>query len=290
MRRLLFLLTLSLGSSAFGRVHMFSGSYYDEKIEKHKLKPLVESSYWKDHPGSLPYSKCRITAIDGRKKIGEKLEFIVGASTYDGPYTVFCYSEKLRVAYMIPIELANDRSVGLAVNLSEIRVLSGRLRDVKGHKLSEIFGKYKGFNGGIGIVGSVSGAVLKNENDIMMTLNESGSIGLVELSLAYRKIHVQSRPLIETEIYTDDFLAKRHALMTEAGRSLQEVLQEGDFEQRMQRLENERQLLDNWPEAKKYHHLSTYWIHNLTPEGKNPQNRFQELSKDFMDSLEFKKS
>lgn len=289
MRGLLLLMTFAFGGIAIGRVHVFSGSYFDEKIEKHKLRPLVESSFWAQNPGVLPYSKCRITAVDGRKKIGEKLEFIVSDSTYDGPYTVFCYSEGLHLAYMIPIDLSNDRSVGLSINFSEVRLVSGHLRDVKGHKLSEIFGKYKGFNGGIGVIASAAGAVLKNSADVMMTLNESGSLGLVEFSLAYRKVHVNSRGLVETELYSDDFLAKRHALAEEVGRPLEDVLAEGKFEERLRKLENERQLLNNWPDSKKFHHLSRYWVHNLTLKGQESPSRFQELDAAFTDSLEFRK-
>ena len=78
------------------------------------------------------------------------------------------------------------------------------------------------------------------------------SRSLIKASIASRQLHIESRALLETEIYSPYYLQKRQELLLQADKPEQKGLHRKQFEQKMQELESKRQELETWPESKKY--------------------------------------
>ncbi len=247
-------LALCLGSST-----LHAKNPLEEWIEKYELKPLAESEYWKQNPGVLPYDECKLVSANGTRVHGHRHETLVGVSKYKEPFTLFCFSKKLKVGFQIPLDFRKEYSVGLAINWDLYHYASGHMRHLDAKNAQDLFGTYKGFSGGIGVGISVSGAILRHSG-IAMTLNESGSATLVHVAASYRSLTLDSRRLIEGEIYSPYYLEKEAELREATHTPVSEI---EDLDKFFAMVKDASTELNNWPDSKKFTSTFRYWIHHL---------------------------
>ena len=120
------------------------------------FKPLTGSQWAKDNPGLLPYEKCIIRAQYERAGLWSDSggSLIYGEHYYfhDIRPRLYCWSEKLDLAFAIPIELGTLRHFGL--NLDTSMIDNNRKMTVtrlQGRSVADFLSKFSGAEIGFGI-------------------------------------------------------------------------------------------------------------------------------------------
>ncbi len=260
------LFVLSLGSSLlYGGKSGLNGKTKLEKfVEEHELEPLAESEYWRQHPGVLPYEECKVVAWDGSRVLGHNGEWMLGVTRHKSkkrPFSLFCFSKKLQLAFQVPIDLQKDLSVGFGVSFDIRHITSGHMRNLDGKKVSDLFGTFMGAKAGVGVGVALAGAVL-SKNDMWLTLNEIGSLTLLKLSAGFRRVHVVSRPLDEFEYHSPYYLEKLSELLSASNTPARDVENIDEF---LSVVYAEKDRLMTLPDSQKYSHTYKFWIHHLKP-------------------------
>ncbi len=302
MRVLGFLLFLGLSSSIFANP-------IEDLISEWELEPLAGSSFAKENPGVLPYEECKILRADGRRVRGHEITAGMRFYVYRDKFSLFCFSKTLKIGYQIPLKLEKDVTIGVALGLGLLLFSSGHVRNLDGKKLTELYGDFKGFSGGLGLGSSVSGALLRH-NGIFLSLNESGGINS-EVKAAFRKVHVGTRVLEHKEVYQRSYYERVKNLVESAKQNEQNILMGKDLTANRKELEEQRTFLLNIPDSQKYNSTWKFWIHHLVEDrydsvcqtvsrhrpAQVPCSKsqieyakyFGDLDYEFLDTLKFKK-
>jgi hypothetical protein len=242
---------------------VFASNRIEKLIFDYDLKPLAESDYWKEHPNELPYDECKLFAADGSRVQGNSWGLpIVQYTSHRQEFTLFCFSTKEKLAFQLPITLDKDYKFGLTVGANPVTYTKGHARGLHKKKLTDLFGNFKGFSGSLGFITSASGAFMRH-NGITLSLNESGGVTLLDFGASIRVVHVGPRVLNEEEVYSAYFLDKRDALQEAAQTKVADIYSNGDTDDYIAKLEEERIELSNWEDSRKYSSTWKYWIHHL---------------------------
>lgn len=230
-------------------------SVISQLIDAHKLQPLNASRYWRENPGSLPYSQCILTDTKGNWEAESRASLLYGRSFRAASGQIlFCYSDLEQTAFMIPLKCTQVYSYGLSLTLAHRRI-SSKLVKLREASADQIFGDYSGFGAGIGMIASVSGARLKNsKNSIELHISSFISPGIIDVFLAYRQVSIVPRALHDFEVY------------------------------RMNSLDSS----DRHSDSKNFTRTAAYWIHTLVP-GFGEQHFFVNLEYEWLAHLKFVK-
>ncbi|NRA45658.1 MAG: hypothetical protein HRU09_11940 [Oligoflexales bacterium] len=244
------------------------GSVIGELIDRYGLIPLQESRYWQENPNSLPYSQCILTDSKGNWEVGTQASLVYGRffRQADGQ-TLFCMSDLEQTAFMIPVQSCNAYSCGLSITLAPFRKINTKFVKLRDLSPVDLFGTYSGLGGGFGMLTSLSGAILKhNNNAIEIHTNSFLSPGIIDVSLAYKKVEIQPRGLHDFEVYRLDYLHSLEGLK-EVNESIENNQLIGDnFRQKILKRQSKKLLdLENLSHSKRFARISKYWIHNLNP-------------------------
>ena len=162
-----------------------------------ELQPLLGSRWAASHPGLLPYEKCE---LEGHS-IDMLFTTVLGVTQASpgGPYYLKCASKKLNLAYKIPVLL--DNLVNVRINIAGLVFdefpTKISVKGLKGNKLENFIGKYKGMTVGGGPFFGGFGRFLSNEFGIKLRTRgwEVGSIVRLEGSRANTRINTRLEPL-----------------------------------------------------------------------------------------------
>lgn len=292
-----FFVLMSLSTSVLANTRV------EDLIEDHNLRPLQETEYWRQNPNTLPYEKCEFVSPNHwlKTKKGIFAIFAKHADRYDDEnkqgVSLFCYSKKLQSAFQIPLAIEKDHAYGLALafDLSSDEV--GSMHSLDNRSLTDIFGKFKGFMGGIAFgLPFLGGDIAKLKNNGVKLYLMSISLAGFDVTFAKRHFHLGPRRLSYEEIYTQEYL-ERLALLIEARQErVAHVYRSGGTDIFLETLNQEGVSLHNLPENRKYIETSKFWIQYLQnfegiPEGGPYEHAkiFGHLDYDFMTSLKFKK-
>lgn len=262
-------------------------SIVEYKIRKHKLTPLADSDFWAANRGKLPYSKCLITSIYGNWEQANEGAFVFGGSSKKmRGQNVFCYSKKHHTGFMIPVQVIKDKNIGASLTISDYRAFRATVKKLKGKKLSRLYGKYSGIQGGLGLFITASGAALGN-NGVAMYVNTSLGGDLFDFSLAYRKLNLVPRKLYTSEIYSPDYLSKMNSAQRMVSLIQNNFSSQNNYYQEMMEQQYLKiQSIQSMSDSDKYNKMNRYWIHWLQDHAS-----FDSLTKDVsnsqMTSLEF---
>lgn len=256
---------------------LFAVNKIEKLIYKHDLEPLVESEYWKNNPGKLPYSKCKVFKYDGQRVEGHSYGFLVSGQHYDSSkeersqFTLFCYSKKERVAYQIPLAVDHDLSVGVVAAVSMVNFTSGRLMNLNNRSLMDIFGRYKGFKAGLGVGVGAEGSILKKRGDNIFFGVSQLSIGDLKVEAAYNRLHIGLRRLNEVEYYSHQFLERRALLIEAEQKNVAEINKNMGIDNFVAMIRDERARLESTPDDDKYSSTWRFWIHHLKSTAEEDQ-------------------
>ena len=262
-------------------------SIVEYKIRKHKLTPLADSDFWAANRGKLPYSKCLITSIYGNWEQANEGAFVFGGSSKKmRGQNVFCYSKKHHTGFMIPVQVIKDKNIGASLTISDYRAFRATVKKLKGKKLSRLYGKYSGIQGGLGLFITASGAALGN-NGVAMYVNTSLGGDLFDFSLAYRKLNLVPRKLYTSEIYSPAYLSKMNSAQRMVSLIQNNFSSQNNYYQEMMEQQYLKiQSIQSMSDSDKYNKMNRYWIHWLQDHAS-----FDSLTKDVsnsqMTSLEF---
>lgn len=170
--------------------------YHGEKIA---VTPLAGSEWAKEHPGQLPYERCFVTAW-GNNLGRTQYDYVIGGTAEDerrqAGYRLVCFSKKLGLGYMIPLELGDLTYWGLRANLPILPSFeldnSMKVDHLDGKKVSDIFGTYDGVEASISIIAGIGGHSLKNKHGVKIK-NLMGKFGIGGVTLSYAKMGVAPR-------------------------------------------------------------------------------------------------
>ncbi|MBI2603695.1 MAG: hypothetical protein HYW48_11645 [Deltaproteobacteria bacterium] len=169
-------------------------------LKKHRLDPYMTSQFAQEHPGIIPVTRCALTSAYGGLQSPDG-RFIYSDADREQKVVILCYAKKSRVGVLIPANAVRDRAVGLALAAftdENVPKLSGLDRV----RVNQIFGTYKGIQGGIGFLANAGGSALFKDG-IVMTITES-PIAVFSLNVSYRKIKVEPRQApLEAEWYSN---------------------------------------------------------------------------------------
>lgn len=262
-------------------------SIVEYKIRKHKLTPLADSDFWAANRGKLPYSKCLITSIYGNWEQANEGAFVFGGSSKKmRGQNVFCYSKKHHTGFMIPVQVIKDKNIGASLTISDYRAFRATVKKLKGKKLSRLYGKYSGIQGGLGLFITASGAALGN-NGVAMYVNTSLGGDLFDFSLAYRKLNLVPRKLYTSEIYSPAYLSKMNSAQRMVSLIQNNFSSQNNYYQEMMEQQYLKiQSIQSMSDSDKYNKMNRYWIHWLQDHAS-----FDSLTKDVsnsqMTTLEF---
>ncbi|OFZ82715.1 MAG: hypothetical protein A2583_05050 [Bdellovibrionales bacterium RIFOXYD1_FULL_53_11] len=136
-----------------------------------KYEPLVGSNWAQKHPGQLPYSSCYV--YNGENAVwGTSTSSLgYGVEKYQDMFdemVLVCFSKKLRLAYAIPVKFSIIQRGGLNVSIAgEVNLTSKTwMTRLGGKAVKDIFGRFKGGEYGLGVLGGFSYRKLKNKNGV----------------------------------------------------------------------------------------------------------------------------
>lgn len=139
------------------------------------VQPLNGSAWAKQNPGQLPYEKCRIVhnfGTAGLKPIwGEASPLLFygqeRVSDAFGTTALFCWSKKLKLGFSIPVQFSKIQRGGLDVAFGDMNFAAETwLSQLDGKSVQDLFGRYKGAEGGLGVVIGFNYRNLRNASGV----------------------------------------------------------------------------------------------------------------------------
>lgn len=269
MMRWIVLLLCSLSSVAFAKNNL------NKIIEKYDLQPLVDSSFWKEHPGILPYEECKLfKGTDGERTKEKSISLGFGGKKHGVDLSLFCYTKRHSLAFQVPLQIARDLSLGLNFDLS-VNAFKGALLNLHNKKLSDLFGYYEGANVFGKILVGVDLGLLKNEQHVLLFSNAMKGMGLSG-GFAGRVLKIDDRPLTYEEVYSQYYL-KRKADLDEALSVPPYIMSNKKVWEKIRRgVELENEELNALPDSRKFKKTWRFWIHHLK-EHRPPSQKFLDL-------------
>lgn len=200
-------------------LNAFASNIIEEKIKKHRLKPLQESTYWKEHPNQLPYEKCKLYKHSKKYNSSWNFSLIFHKFSHWNYYELFCYSKKLQTAFIIPVSTSapssqdpSPHTLGSLPLGVHYQVSKTELKKLDGHSLHKIFGKYRGFETSFGL-GVDAGTIHLRKDGIQLQTHHIGAT-LVELTMGYSFSYLRPEGTFQNRIFSK-FFRKRIQIVLE---------------------------------------------------------------------------
>jgi len=156
-----------------------------------EFRPLAGSEWAARHPGQLPYSRCELVH-DWKEALAGEAGLIVSIDRQAQPLrsssVLVCRSDKLKLAYTIPVEVSAGHGIGLTAGVSwGFARASFAGASLDRHHVSDLFGSYRGLSINLKfIIGA--GAQWLRHDGIRLHV---GNIGAgVELDLSGRSVKI----------------------------------------------------------------------------------------------------
>ena len=268
-----------------------SGTVIGDLIRRFDLVPLKRSKYWQEYPDTLPYSQCILTDTKGNWEVGTQASLFIGQFFRNANgQTLFCYSDLEKTAFMIPIQICNSYSYGLSITLAPFRKISSKLVKLRDLSPAQIFGFYNGIGGGLGLLASLSGAILRhNHSDVELQINSFFSPGIIDVSVAYKQVEIKPRVLHDFEVYQLEFLQSMAS-----AQDIQRAIESNQFmgtNYRQKQLKEHSEKLNFIKQRgheQRFSAMADYWIHSLDPKF-GEEKFFAPLDWDRLSALKFVK-
>lgn len=169
---------------------------FEKIVKKHNLQSLVSSDWLKKNPQQLPFEVCRIDTYYGNFHTEHNvLNYGTYVQTEDPGSYLSCFSNKLKIAYRLPIQIGEMSNVGLYLDVASISLLnmSITVNNMEGKILNDLFkGSYKGRASNFEVLFGISSFNLKNEagiqiRNVSLTEGLGISFGKASLILSHRE-------------------------------------------------------------------------------------------------------
>jgi len=175
------------------------------------IRPLTGSNWAAAHPGVLPFEKCAFVPDDSPRPLAADAAFIVGVDTHaksmPDNVNLFCWSEKLKLGFTVPVEIGNTHGVGLSIGVgagfAAVHIRSSTLED---RKLSDFFGTFSGFGWNLKAIVGGGEQWLKHDGFKISV----GDFGLgIGLDIGHHSVTIKPRERLGEGEVDDSFLAYR---------------------------------------------------------------------------------
>lgn len=166
-----------------------SWSVVERITAKHRLSPLMTSAFAKEYPNIIPVTRCAITSAEGGLHSPDG-RFVFSSRAKEQPLGIFCYAKNSHLGVAIPASAVKDKTMGLVIS-AITQENTPKLSNLDRVAVANIFGTYRGIQGGLGFLANLGGSALFKDG-IVMTITEEPT-SMFNVNLSYRKLKLEPR-------------------------------------------------------------------------------------------------